>query len=700
MGNIHVSSQVYDAVQRALQNNPAGSPQAEISPEEMQAIEQALIDDDDLSGEEGRLLEALRHRTQFTLSDGQRSTPISPLAVRFPDVSQMRTREQLRTAAAAQIQQATPIPPTQGSDIHFSPRELIESAPNILDLAMRQLDTGNGAEAAAMLDAAAREMRLGLAQAQAPERGVIETLAHNLEARARAYRQENPDDVMAAAGSLNLYARNARVIAEGLSESQPEYAQLLQQVGQDSRIQAEMLYQSAANSKSMLGQAVSSMYRDIADASLARDIANTGDIHNLLTGSRDTLERDRARMTEAFDYLDQKMQTEGLTFHEAWHQMFRDHRIADRQQLPTFPTAHEAVVFIRDHASTRGLLEPMASFSEALYRQDAEQIDLARGRMVEALRSNDQWELARQVLDQYQADAASPAGQAQAEALDANESGAWWRAKAASFVQEDLPVLLLTGVVSGGVGAGARLAAGAAGWGARASRLAQVSAELGSFVPTERLLNDAINGRRADWSGGALARDYALTVGSYGLFRALGAGWQALRRPSQVQPTLRPDPTRAPDGSRTAVRSNESAENILALTREYESAQILARQGYQVTQNPRVPGAGGSGVKMPDYRINGHLFDNYAPNTSNVRNIWGRVQEKVQDEQARRIVLNLDDSGVSMEALQRQFRDWPIENLEQVLVIRNGQVTQLALPRPQTQSPWFTPAGYPYQEQE
>jgi filamentous hemagglutinin len=44
---------------------------------------------------------------------------------------------------------------------------------------------------------------------------------------------------------------------------------------------------------------------------------------------------------------------------------------------------------------------------------------------------------------------------------------------------------------------------------------------------------------------------------------------------------------------------------------------------HDVEQKPRVPGP-----KNPDYRIDGELFDNYAPRTDNVRNIWDTVEQK------------------------------------------------------------------------
>ena len=94
--------------------------------------------------------------------------------------------------------------------------------------------------------------------------------------------------------------------------------------------------------------------------------------------------------------------------------------------------------------------------------------------------------------------------------------------------------------------------------------------------------------------------------------------------------------------------------------------------GYDVEQNPSFPGG-----KNPDYRIEGKIFDSYAPATGNIRNIADVVKEKVVDEQTRRIVLNLDDTRASLEALKQQFAQYPVENLEEVIGIRNGIISHI-----------------------
>ncbi len=133
-------------------------------------------------------------------------------------------------------------------------------------------------------------------------------------------------------------------------------------------------------------------------------------------------------------------------------------------------------------------------------------------------------------------------------------------------------------------------------------------------------------------------------------------------------------------GRPTRINLGEQKDNIQALTREKESAQTLVKNGYDVEQNPPPPGNG----KNPDYRIdtgNGpEYYDNYAPSTSNVRNIGATIQKKVADRQADRIVANLDDTNVTSEQLRAQLVKWngpDCPDLKEVLAIKNGQVVHI-----------------------
>lgn len=126
-----------------------------------------------------------------------------------------------------------------------------------------------------------------------------------------------------------------------------------------------------------------------------------------------------------------------------------------------------------------------------------------------------------------------------------------------------------------------------------------------------------------------------------------------------------------PSGSTTYINPNDKdPNNIRSLTRENESASILADKGYQVEQNPSIPGD-----KNPDYRIEGKVFDCYSPSTGNVRNIAGVIDEKVSSGQTERIVLNLSDTSASPEDVANQLKQWPVQGLQEVLVIdKSGNV--------------------------
>lgn len=124
-------------------------------------------------------------------------------------------------------------------------------------------------------------------------------------------------------------------------------------------------------------------------------------------------------------------------------------------------------------------------------------------------------------------------------------------------------------------------------------------------------------------------------------------------------------------GRRTGIPSAADPETVRSLTRENESADLLVKNGFNVEQNPTVLGA-----KKPDYRINGEIFDNYAPATGNGRNIWSYVQDKVEAGQAPNVVINLADSPANVGDLMQQFGKHQIPNLQRVIFIdQNGDVS-------------------------
>ncbi|WP_309894411.1 hypothetical protein [Archangium sp.] len=124
-------------------------------------------------------------------------------------------------------------------------------------------------------------------------------------------------------------------------------------------------------------------------------------------------------------------------------------------------------------------------------------------------------------------------------------------------------------------------------------------------------------------------------------------------------------------GQPTRPGANEKTESGLkAIERENESARLLAENGYDVEQNPPANWKG----KKPDYKLNGEYADCYAPRTDNPRSILYTVAEKVNTGQARRIVLNLDDSQVRLDALRKQLLADPITELKEIIVIKDKKL--------------------------
>jgi len=120
--------------------------------------------------------------------------------------------------------------------------------------------------------------------------------------------------------------------------------------------------------------------------------------------------------------------------------------------------------------------------------------------------------------------------------------------------------------------------------------------------------------------------------------------------------------------------TNEKTESGLkAIERENESARTLADNGYNVEQNPPTNWKG----KKPDYKLDGEYADCYAPRTDNVRNIRDAIAKKVNEGQAARIVLNLDDTPVTLEAIKQHLASDPITALKQLIVIKNRKLTLL-----------------------
>lgn len=147
--------------------------------------------------------------------------------------------------------------------------------------------------------------------------------------------------------------------------------------------------------------------------------------------------------------------------------------------------------------------------------------------------------------------------------------------------------------------------------------------------------------------------------------RALAEQWAD--RPTR--PSRRPSVDNRPEGRPERIRSADDPERRRGIRRQNESAETLAEHGFRVEQAPDVPGP-----KNPDYRIEGEVFDCYSPSSANPRRIWRNVRQKVFDEQTDRVVLNLDDTPLTVEQVTDVFDAGLMPRLEEVIIVRNGIV--------------------------
>jgi hypothetical protein len=144
-----------------------------------------------------------------------------------------------------------------------------------------------------------------------------------------------------------------------------------------------------------------------------------------------------------------------------------------------------------------------------------------------------------------------------------------------------------------------------------------------------------------------------------------GIGHNNPPNPRGIIPTL--------SGRRTKISEKDNDETRRSLYRENQSADIFFAAGHSVEQSPKV-----AGQKNPDFRIDGEIFDNYAPITDRVLNIWSYVARKVNENQAKSIILSLRDTNVTKREIEQIFIEAPIEGLNNLWIIdRQGQIHYL-----------------------
>ena len=155
--------------------------------------------------------------------------------------------------------------------------------------------------------------------------------------------------------------------------------------------------------------------------------------------------------------------------------------------------------------------------------------------------------------------------------------------------------------------------------------------------------------------------------------------FSAAKKLGKTEPSLPPNPNRVPEGNPKKPKLKDDEATVRSITRENESAKTLAEHGYNIKQLPDNVKGSVQKVKKPDFEIEGKVFDNFAPSTSSARNIATVLSEKILDpktglKQADRFVLNLNDSAVTLEQMEKQLKNFPVKDLKELIIIKNGKV--------------------------
>jgi hypothetical protein len=127
------------------------------------------------------------------------------------------------------------------------------------------------------------------------------------------------------------------------------------------------------------------------------------------------------------------------------------------------------------------------------------------------------------------------------------------------------------------------------------------------------------------------------------------------------------------------VARKEDDDNRRDYRLERQIADVLADQGYQVHQRPdpdmvaavrAATGDTGNPAKNPDYLVEGRVFDGYSPRgPTPPRNVHREAGKKARNEQAQRVVINLQEWDGDLGAMRQQFADWPIPGMKEVKAI-------------------------------
>ncbi|WP_374966089.1 hypothetical protein [Lysinibacillus sp. RS5] len=120
--------------------------------------------------------------------------------------------------------------------------------------------------------------------------------------------------------------------------------------------------------------------------------------------------------------------------------------------------------------------------------------------------------------------------------------------------------------------------------------------------------------------------------------------------------------------------------------RQNETADLFAKNGYDIEMLDEVDGGNGYGKKTesnPDYLIEGKPFDCYSPDENTSINNVSRTITKKTKNQAERIVLNLDDypaekvNELKETLIRKANPNGDLKHLQELFIVKDGEITRL-----------------------
>lgn len=158
--------------------------------------------------------------------------------------------------------------------------------------------------------------------------------------------------------------------------------------------------------------------------------------------------------------------------------------------------------------------------------------------------------------------------------------------------------------------------------------------------------------------------------------------------PTRTNPTGKPGGQ--PAGAPETIGRKANPEAKHGIRAQNDSLEQLADAGYHVIQQPKATmGRDGRPLlndmqqralgldpnKNPDALIGGRVFDVYAPLSNTARGVQRGIADKINDNQAHRLVVNLRESGVTPSELRQFLQANPVANLKEIkLIDQSGNI--------------------------